>query len=440
MKMHIDRKMAGPVSANLSLVVGGRVALLGLAFAANVLLIRALDPAGYGVYALALASVRAASTLLGDAVDLAVLRRVPIYLKEDCARAMGLVRASFLLRMIAGGAMCALAFAFGPLAADVLRWPAPVSLIFLAGVGIVGDQCIRAVMGFLQASGTFGRFMILEAVLQSGRFALIAALVAMDRARPDLALCAYVVMPFVAFGVGLLLIPRELLAPRVPVKREVAEVYHYARLMIVVLAVAAVYDRVDMFLLGALRHPDEVGVYAAALALVTMAEFAEGCLATVLHPRLVEQHREGRFPDLYRSYLKWMIPGLGIVTAAAMLGGGWLISVVFGENYVDAIPVFRIQIVGASIWLAIAPLPSALVAMAAPRSMLTVNAVALVVRVVAGLTAISAFGAVGAAGVFAVMRVAVALWLVHLARVLVRREPGEPIAVEVGSSFPRTVS
>src|SRR5207237_6311628 len=87
------------IASQLVLVTAARVGMLALWFIATMIVARSLGPSSYGVYALCLTGIKIFTGIFGDALDLAILREVPLYLRDDRPRATHVMHVSLWLRV-----------------------------------------------------------------------------------------------------------------------------------------------------------------------------------------------------------------------------------------------------------------------------------------------------------------------------------------------------
>lgn len=406
------------------LVVGGRGGFLGLWFLGLLLLIRALEPGDFGSYSLCVAVVKIVTSVWGEALDFAVLRQVPLLISTDRPRAFVLMRTVLWSRLMLGIAVVVLAGAFAPVLAEMFfRVPTSASLIRLVSLSILGDLLLRALLTYFQATEAFFRLILLDGVLQVGRFAAVLALLATQSLTLTSALAVYAGFPYLAFVVGIFLMPREWTWLPFPRRSDVTEVFQYSRWLLLSFLVASLYERTDLLLLGHFRTTEEVGVYSAALTLATLPDFIVGCLITVLSPRIVQLHAAGQLPAFTRRYWRWAIPVAGLAAVGTLLLGGWLIRTLLTERYVAAIPAFQVLVVGTLFWGAVTPVASSLLALVAPQRIVFVTVSALVGMGLFGSLLIPAFGFMGAAGLVVGMKVTVGIWLVVLAHQVLSQTP-----------------
>ncbi|UFN49759.1 oligosaccharide flippase family protein [Roseomonas sp. OT10] len=414
-----------PAALEALLVTGGRIAFVGFWFVAVMLVYRGLGqgPEGLaqaGQFAVAIAAVKIASGVVSDPLDLAVMRRVPPLLREAPERAWEVLRAAFGLRFAAVAVMAATGAALAPWLAElVLHDPAAAPVLRLAALAALGDAVFRAVLVVLQAQERFRRFVMVEALLQLGRFVSILLLWAaggMDVAR---VLAFYAAIPWLAAAAGMLALPRPLLRGWRVRRDDLLDLVHYLKWVVPAMVLAALNERLDIFLVTLFRGPDEAGLYGAMITLALVPDIIAGCLSTLLQPRIVAMQSGGRFPVQLRRFLMASLPvcALGFVVALAVSGPviGW----VLGPRYLPALPAFHWLLAGTLFWLAVTPLPLTLVAVQAPRRLALLTVVQSGIVLAGGLLLLPRLGLVGMAQAVFVMRASVALLVLLLARRMV---------------------
>ncbi len=438
----------GPTSGGLATNVGGarelafvvtaRTGLVGLSLITSIMVVRVLGPSDFGAFALCIAYVKLFASFLGDALDNAVVRQAPVYLVEDRPRAIGLIQSSFSLRLVAGLLLFAVTLVFAPqVAPNFFGETASPSLLIVASLGILGDLLMRSALSYFQSSKSFGRLLAVEFVVQAGRFGLVAGVALAGQLDASKAVSIFVGVPFVAFAIGVMLAPRDLFVPQPSGRSEMRSVLHYSKWMVLAGAAAAVCERLDLFLLGHFRGLEDTGIYAAALLLATVPEIIEGGIGTVLNPRIVEENSAGRFRALQRIYLRWAVPSCLGALVVAFAVAPWGIETFLSPRYVDAIPIFKIQIVGALFWMALGPPASALVAYTAPQRLVLFATTSLFTRAALGLTLIPFFGVTGAAIGYSATRIILALCILWLGGQAARSGPGVGEASTASATPPR---
>ncbi len=409
-------------------VAGARAVMLGCSMLASVLIYRelaGLTPTGAGQFAIGMASVRVLTASIGGAADLTVLRRVPVLRRTDLAAAYGVVRAAFLLRagsiLVVGlAALAGRQWIAGHLLHDTTQaW-----LVGLVLAAASAELALRAVLAVFQATERFDRFVTYEAMFQGTRLSAVIGLIAAGWLAVGSVIGAYAALGLACAALAARRLPRrELLATPLLTAAALRDAGHFFGWSLLAMALAAVNERMDLFLLSRFRGVEEVGIYGGVLTIALIPDFVGGLLATVLQPRVVRLQQDGALGGFgWRALLLMLPPGL-LAMALAVGFAEPIVALVLGPRYAAGAPAFALLAGGAITWLVLTPVPAALISLSAPRltTLLTVVQLALVSG--GGLLMIPRYGAVGAAAVVAGVRVTLALLITALGRGLMAR-PG----------------
>jgi O-antigen/teichoic acid export membrane protein len=417
-------------SRNLLLVTSGRVALLGTWFAATMLIARILGPISFGLYTLCQNAIRIVTNCVGDPLDMAVMREAPIHLRAgNRAEALNVIRSAFTLRT-GLGVLSILITAAVPWG---ISWVIFSDfdhrrLALLTAAGILGDLLLRSALGYFQVSERFGPFMAIDVVWQLGRAVAAVALVAIHRLTADTAIILYVIAPYVAFIAATAMLPSDVLSPApVPHRMRLLDVVHYSKWMVAALVMSAIYERLDLFMLNWFRGPRDVGIYAGAMALAVIPDFLNGSIQTVLAPKIAPAHAAGQFRLLQRQYLMYAVP-LGLLSLVAAWGlGGPVIRAFLSARYADSVTAFNILIAGTVFNVVVTPLPEALLNFVAPRKVMVVTFLGLVLVAGGGVIVIPRYGVTGAAMLILSARVVIGTIIAVLADRIARGAPAENV-------------
>jgi O-antigen/teichoic acid export membrane protein len=398
--------LASRDARTLIFVTVGRMALVGLWFLGGLLLARHLAPAQFGLYTLCVYTVRIVTGCLGDPLDRAVMREAPLYFATDRARALAIFRAAFWMRVAIGAASIFFAAALPAAASWLIFGKTDYGLLaLLTAFGVLTDLLLRSAFGYFQVAGRFSSFMTVDAVWQVGRLAAVVVLIALGALTLQRAVSVYVAAPLVAFLIGAIMLPRDILTPTAPSRAHLSDIFHYSKWLAFAAAFAAVYERLDVVLVGRFRGEHDLGVYAGAMFLATIPDFVNSAVQTVLTPA----YASGSFGALNRAYLKYAVPLGGVALLVALTCGGWIIEAFLSQKYVEAIPAFKILLIGTIVNVVFTPLPSALLAFVAPRVVALVTLLGLAFVAVGGTIAIPRYGIIGAASLILATRVVIGL-------------------------------
>ncbi len=160
-----------------------------------------------------------------------------------------------------------------------------------------------------------------------------------------------------------------------------------------------IYMRIDLVMLGSLRDSTAVGIYAAASQLSIVWAFLPMAIAPAAFPILLQ----ARHVDAaaYEHRMRWLLQFIVVcayaIILALLIAAPWLVRILFGVAYLDAVSVLRIHALSI-VFVFVGVVQSAwdlserLVWLAAWRTV-----IGAVVNIALNLWLIPAYGAAGAA-------------------------------------------
>lgn len=415
------------------LVVGGRIGFVCLWFVAILLVYRGLgrDEAGLaqaGLFAVAIACVKIASGCIVDPGDLALMRRAPTLLRSHPGAAYALFRAAFALRLamtaiVAAGLLIFAMLAQGGGAASV----APLMGWIVAA--ILADALFRSVMVVLQAGERFPALVLLEGALQISRLTVILILWAGGWITVERVLVAYGAVALLATLVGAaLLLPAGMLRSRAVRREDLADMLSFLKWMVPAMMISAVNERLDIMMVYAIEGADGAGRYGAMATLAMTADIVAGSLSAVIQPRIARMRSDGSYTASVRRFLIFSVPATAVALLVAILIAAPVVEIMLGVGYVPGVPAFLWLLAGTLFWLAVAPVPLAMVAVHAPSFIVVVALCQTALVALVGLALLSSFGIVGMAQGVCITRIGVSLMLAGYAQRLAHGKPAARFA------------
>jgi len=169
--------------------------------------------------------------------------------------------------------------------------------------------------------------------------------------------------------------------------------------------IAAITERLDIFMLSAFKGPVESGLYGAILPLILVPEVAIGFAVSVLQPRVADLYEKGQLFEFWMAICRLTVP-LAVASALFVwLFADSIINLTIGPTYLEAAPVLRILFLAVMLWFSVVPVAVAFVVMTLPRATLAITVLQAVLIVTAGFLMIPGMGATGAATALLMMRV-----------------------------------
>jgi O-antigen/teichoic acid export membrane protein len=394
-----DGRSGDGIVRNTTFAFAVQVTVSAFSAALTLFLVRALGPAGYGVFALAVA-IGILCTLLAELGISPSAARFVAERRGDRAAMASVVAAALRLKLPLSAVVAAALFlAAGPIAEayghDSLTWPLRAIAIALFG------QSIAALLG-----GTFvaqGRVALnLRLVLAGGAVELgtSVALVllgagatgaAFGRAAGwSTAAALALVLTVSSFG-------RRAVALRGRDATRAREIVRYAGAIVVVDTAVVLFDQIDALLIGAILGASSVGLFQAPMRLTTLLLYPGYAIANGVAPRLSHGLHERANDAALRLAFRVIVLFQAALLAPIVVWAGPIAELLFGADFAESADVLR--------WLApfvflsgLAPLVSLganYLGLARRRAPIAIAAV--LVNIVVDLALIPTIGIIGAA-------------------------------------------
>lgn len=405
------------------MVVVGRIGFVGLWFGAVLLVYRGLgqDEAGLvqaGLFAITIAIVKLASGCIVDPGDVALMSRAPGLLRAEPEAAYRLFRSAFLLRLGATVFVsCMLLCLAGVVDQIASRGQSIAPLMGWVVAAIMADMLFRSVMVVLQTQERFRALVLLEGALQIARLAAILILWGNGWITVKAVLAVYIGAALLMAAVGAArLMPRGLFTDFGIRRADLIELLGALKWLVPGMLLGVISDRLDLFLVYTFGGADDAGRYGAMVTLALVPDLIAGSLAAILQPRITRMRNDGSYHTNQRNFLRISIPGVVLSYAMAVAVASPAIGIVLGTSYTAGVPILLWLLAGTLCWLAVTPLPLAMVAVHAPQRLALVALLQSGLIVFAGLPLFWLFGEVGMAQGVCIMRTGVAFTLVAMAR------------------------
>ena len=342
----------------------GDIFNLGASFLASILLARMLGPSGYGVYAL----VIALWGILSFAGDLGLAPATITQLAEALAakdrRGAAEYCGYFLkLSLLLGLGSTLVGLIAGPIIAGALYGQAEVGL--LAGL-LLADQLLGLPRNLIQISWRAQRRMSSYAVFEASRGALRLGLIGLllglglglrGVVAAELAgalICSLAAGPLfarlsrsseAAFPTWAETLDQ---ARKVPLKKH----FTFGLKIIIDRNVGRILTSVPFLILGRFAPPADVGFLRLAWSAINLPLILLNALSNNLAARLPQLRAQGEEKAFWRVYFRTCLVGGAVSVAATglfVLLAPWLVKVVYGAEFLPALPYIYILAVGAGL-------------------------------------------------------------------------------------------
>lgn len=379
------------------ITLGGTILNGALGAVFYILAARFLGPASFGLMSVAIATL----TLIADVGDLGtntgLINFVPRYAKKAPEKAKKFLKLGLEVKVAVSILVLVIGFFLSSfLAEKVFTKPELTNPLKIAFVGVSAFLFFSFITASLQAFQRFWSWSGIQVGTNTLRVILVLGLVLLGALTLESALWLYILMPFLGFLVGLLIISTKFLKVRGE-KTVATEFFHYNKWVAVFALLAAIGARLDTFISARLLSANELGLYSAANQLVKIVPMIVGALSTVVAPKMAKM---GNISELVLYVKKAQVlvlglAGLGILAIPVVL---WLIPLLFGIEYVESGPFFVVLLFAMLTFLISVPVHMAVFYYFSKPSLFVWLSLAHLL-IVAGLgwSLISLYGAMGAA-------------------------------------------
>ena len=378
---------------DIATTLGTRVLLLPLALVSSIVLARALQPEGKGVYTSAYTVAELATVLCA----LGVSKAGTYYIaggRED----QGAIRhAAFWLGVANGLAICAVIAAFAFLLAPIWLPGIPRSaLLAAAPLGFLaltrgvwesflrGEQRVRSInLVAIASSLCFVSLLVIATFL--GDLSPVAALgLRALAAAVAVALAFWLVSP-ARSGVGLGRLDRG----------AVRLLFGYGLPFGVIAIVQTLSYRVDYLILQGYRGSSEVGWYSIAVSNAELLWLLPAAVGFVVFPRVAASERD--LAQESAALMRWTLAATTLCAAVLAVAATPLVELLYGDAFVPSVQPLRLLLVGvvAGTWYSV--LGGYLVGRGRLRGLLAATLFGLVLNVGLNFALVPAHGMDGAA-------------------------------------------
>ena len=402
-----------------ALAVFAKLGGAGLGIAVNVILARLMGPEEFGLYALGIALGSVVVVVASGGMPFGAIRFLPDYLaRGDFAALRGFFRASLAITVL-GGVICVAGMLLSAwlldqsnLMAAVLPW---------AAIMVVPAALAQSMAALLQARGhVAGPEIVQSLVRQGATLGLIGVWVVLGGAldfRTALGIAALAVaLAALVLWVHLMRLGRDEPRPRATTRGGLRLWTGAGAGLLVILVTAALNERIDLFVLGWLATPADLGIYSAAVRIASVAILALAGLGAAYTPRMAAAWANGDRCEVERLCREGALVGTALtvaMTVGAFVSGSFVLSL-FGPEFRAGAMVLTI-LLAAQVAVGMMGMASGLAIISGNSHIaLTGVAAGLAINALTGIVLVPRFGMTGAAiGVvcgFAVSQAVIGIW------------------------------
>lgn len=315
----------------ISFIGLGTIAVVGMVF--TVIMARALGPTLFGIFS----ALNAVVTLLSSMGDLGLSSALVNFIPKLADRRNVIISTVFWIQ-ITVSLLLTLALALLGLKPDLVIPGSQTAHFIIIGI-LTGLYVLQGfALGIFNSERKFLSASILQGSDSVLKLVIVAGLFFTNSINIEYALLANVIscLLSVIWGLG-----RELsnIRPIFP-RAQVMEIFHFAKWIALSRAFSVMVSRVDVILLNLLVGGFQAGIFSAASRIALLFALLVSSIGSVIAPRFSAFVNK---EDIKR-YLKkvaLMVGGIALFMIGTIILADPLVRLIFGEEYLAAIPVFR---------------------------------------------------------------------------------------------------
>ena len=390
----LSRSKIGKDSA---IVLTGNILGAGLGFIATILITRTLGPAEFGLFSVALAVMGITAQISDFGISTGLVRFASLYLKTDNQKANLMLKVSLKLKLFIGIMVFLIGFfASESLAINVFGKPELIFLLELAFIGAFGSSLVGYISTTLQARQSFAKFAYINLIDPLIKLTLIVLLFLTYNLNLHSALATVIIIPFIAFLIGSLIVPRDFLKTKGDEKEALHELYHFSKWILVSVFCVMIFNRLDVFMLTYFKTAEVVGYYSAAYTFAFVFPLITGTITTILLPKISKISEKVQLREYIYNSLKFTTPIIFPLIILLFVSRPTILFI-YGSAYLPSAIIFQILIVSFALSIIINPISLIIYSLNMPKILAYLNIMQLIFNFLGNLFLIPLYGAVGAA-------------------------------------------
>ena len=309
----------------------GTIATVGMIF--SIITARGLGPAAFGLFS----ALTALVTLLSSLGDLGISSALVNFLPKVADRRNVLISVTFWFQIAVTLVLTLALMAAGLFHNFIIPGSTPQHFITI-GV-LTGLYVLQGfALGIFNAEKKFLRASILQGSDSIIKLIIVTGLFFSRNLNIELAILANVFSTLISLIYGFWGEFRNI-RPIFP-RAQLAEIFQFSKWIALSRTFGVMVSRVDVILLNLLAGSFQAGIYSAASRIALVFALLVSSIGAVTAPRFSAFIRK----EDIKSYLKkvaLMVGGISLIMLSTVALADPLVRLIFGEQYLAAIPVFR---------------------------------------------------------------------------------------------------
>ena len=368
--------------------ISGRLLKMGLVVYAA----RVLGASGWGLFSYAI-SVASLLTMFAD-IGISDLVIREITQKKEGHQTF--ISTALLLKIIVLIMSILLVIFISPFISHI---PQANSLFFLVALILFFDSMRELGLSINRASEKMERDMVVKVVTNASIF-IFGVLLLKIKLSPESIALAYAIGSAIGFLSIAIIIRKDLKKLLAKVDLRIFKIIIKTTWPFVLITlIGVIMGNIDIYMLGIWKNAGEIGLYSSVQRIQQFIMILPSTIAMAVFPlmsRLVNVNKKQFRVILEKTLSVIMLAGIPISLGGILLAEQ-LILKVFGQGYVDAIPIFRVLMLMLLISFPLVLLSNAIFAHNKQRSLAQAYSLGILANILFNLLLIPKFGAVGAA-------------------------------------------
>ena len=333
----------------------GVTAILGFVF--TIIMARVLGPVQYGVFS----AVTALTSIVYNLGDLGVSSALINFLPKLREKRQVLIDSSFWFQILIAIFILVLFLILSFFNNRIIPNSIPLYLI-LAGILSASYLLVGFAQGVFTAERRFWTFSISQIVDSGIKIILIFFFVSQTNLTITNALIANIISSLIAFSLTFF---KDLRSVEAKFDTGIfRKLFSFAKWIAISRVFSVMFSKIDIILLNLLATSFDAGIFAAASRVTLLFALLVSSLNSVINPRFSGFDKKEKVIS-YIKKLSLFISGIALLMLICVFLAGPIITLVFGDKYLPAIPVFR--------WMTISMLPFLFSLITTPAILYTYN-------------------------------------------------------------------
>ncbi len=369
-------------------------------FLINVILGRSLEKEWFAIFSLSILALSTIAEMSDLGLNGSLLRFIPFYKQSNepeklkqVIRTIWRWRVWLSIILTLGGIVLSY-----PIAKYVFDQPQITNYLAFSLFGIGGVVLLGFISTYLQATQQFFKNSLIQSLKGLSRLALTAIFIFSGFNDIYLFLLVYISIPWILLTFYYRVLPRNL--EKIQIEAEVKEKLHsqianFSFWLTIWSLSAILASRVDQIMLSNLLGLEKVAIYTIAFQFIYLYSIASQSITSVLMPKYNSLHSKEEIISLTKKLMKWLIP-ITILLFLIIPPSKYLITFVFGDKYIDSMPVYLVLSYGMALNLFNIPLSLIVTTFNKTKLIAISGFIQLIINVGLNLVLIPKFGIIGA--------------------------------------------